>query len=276
MTERQTPALSRRVALGLAAAGAATIATPAFAVGAIKHYIIIELTPGSDQLLLDRFYITFHSQQVRRAVKAWQRTYISFRSYLPAEEAVKRYRVAYGRMTEIQFDSLADFRETRPNNIYGAGLGSYTAPPGGWTGEKKIFNSTTATVPVNPQEMFVNLDTPPKETPYFRWIQFLRYPKDVTPEAGDTWYRDVHAKEVAKAPGLKRYGLYRTVTETAAYPRVAELWFDDYQAWKTAFLPTPKFTPPPWGGTYPFVDMLSMFVGENPDVDFVNDRRSIP
>jgi len=276
LTTSTTPILTRRLALGLAVAGAAAIATPAFAVGAIKHYIIIELTPGSDQLLLDRFYIAFHSQEVHRAVKAWQRNYISFRSYLPPEEATKSYPIGYGRMTEIQFDSLADFRETRPNNIYGAGLGSYTAPPGGWAGDKKIFVSTTATIPVNPQEMFVNLDTPPKQIPYFRWIQFIRYPKDVTAEAGDAWYRNVHAKEVAKLPGLKRYGFYKTVSETSPYPRVAELWFDDYEAWKKSFLPTPKFTSPPWGGTYPFFDAKTMFIGENPDIDFTNDHRAIP
>src|SRR5690606_31271443 len=136
-------------------------------------------------------------------------------SYLPPAEAVERYGVKYGRMTEIQFDSLADFRESRPNNIYGAGLGSYTAPPGGWAGDKKIFESTTATVPVNPQEMFVSRETPPKQTPYLRWIVFFRYPKAVTAEDGDAWYREVHAKEVAKLPGLKRYALYRTVTDRA-------------------------------------------------------------
>lgn len=275
MTEAtNAPLLSRRAAITLAAGATLAVATPAFATGSIKHYIIIDLAPGADQLILDRFYITFHSQQVHRAVKAWQRNYISFRSYLPADEAVKRYGVKYGRMTEIQFDSLADFRETRPNNIYGT-LGSYTPPPGGWTGDKKIFTSTTATVPVNPQDLFLSKDTPPKEIPYFRWIVFFRYPKGVTPEAGDAWYRDVHAKEIAKLPGLKRYGLYKTVMEDA-YPRVAELWFDDYASWKKAFLPAPTLTPPPWGGTFPFVETLSMFIGENPDVDFVNDRRSIP
>jgi hypothetical protein len=272
----RVPPVSRRAALGVLAGAGAVVATPALAVGAIKHYIIIELMPGVDQLVLDRFYITFHSQEVRRAVKAWQRNYLSFRSYLPPPEAVERYGLKYGRMTEIQFDSLADFRESRPNNIYGAGLGSYTAPPGGWRGEKKIFESTTATIPVNPQEMFVSLETPPKQTPYLRWIVFFRYPKSVTVEAGDAWYRDVHAKEVSALPGLKRFALYRTVTETAEFPRVAELWFDDCDAWRKAFLPAPRFTAPSWGGSYPFVETLSMFIGENPDVDFVNDKRVIP
>jgi hypothetical protein len=272
------PALSRRTAItaGLAAGGAFLTAGPAFATGAVKHYILVDLAPGIDQLLLDRWYMTYHSQQVRRAVKAWQRNYISFRSYLPPPEATRRYSIGYGRMTEIQFDSFADFQETRPNNIYGK-LDSYTPPPGGWaSAETKFAHTTTATIPVNPQDLFVSRDTPPKEIAYLRWIIFFRYPKGVTEEAGDAWYRNVHAKELAKLPGLKRFGLYRTVTPAEPYPRVAELWFDDYPSWKKALLPPPSFTPPPWGGSFPFVDMISMFVGENPDVDFVNDKRSIP
>lgn len=269
--------LPRRSALVLLAGAGAALATPAQAVGAIKHYIIIELKNGADQLSLDRWYITFHSREVRRAFKAWQRNYISFRSYLPPAEAVKAYGVVYGRMTEIQFDTFDDYRETRPNNIYGQSVGSYTPPPGGWTGDRKIFESTTASVPVNPQQLYVSNNTPPKEDPYLRWIIFFRYPKGVTLEQGDAWYRDVHSKEVAKLPGLKRYGRYETISPTPEFPRVAELWFDDYAGWKRAFLdPKLKFTPPPWGGVFPFMETLSMFIGENPDVDFINDKRVIP
>jgi len=268
-----TQPLSRRAALALVAVGAAAAATPALAVGAMKHYILVDLKPGADQLVLDRWYMTFHAPQVRRAYKAWQRNYVSYRSYLPPDEAKAAYPLRYGRMTEIQFDSLADFQETRPNNIYG-GLNSFTPPPGGWASPP--FDSTTASIPVNPQTVFVSLDTAPKETPYLRWIVFFRYPKGVTLEQGDAWYADVHAKETAKLPGVKRYVLYKALSERAEYPRVAELWFDDYAAWKKAFLPVPNFTPPAWGGKGLFVDAISMFVGENPDVDFINDKRSIP
>lgn len=84
--------LTRRVALSIGLAGlAAATATPAFAVGAMKHYILVDLKPGVDQLTLDRWYMTFHAPQVRRAFKAWQRNYVSFRSYLPADEARRVY-----------------------------------------------------------------------------------------------------------------------------------------------------------------------------------------
>jgi hypothetical protein len=270
----QASTLSRRAALAvLGAAAAAAVASPAFAVGAIKHYIIIDLKPGMDMLALDRWYMTFHAPQVRRAFKAWQRNYVSYRSYAVTEEA-RKLGVLNGRMTEIQFDSLADFRESRPNNLYGD-LRSFTPPPKGWSGAQ--FETTTATIPVNPQTVFLSNPTPPKETPYLRWIVLFRYPAGVTAETGDAWFKDALAPQIAKLPGVRRFVAYNTVTDSADFPRVAEIWFDDYDAWKSAFVaPAPTFTAPPWGGQFPFVETRSMFIGENPDVDFINDRRVIP
>ena len=270
----QATALTRRAALAVLTAGAASAAaSPAFAVGAIKHYIIIDLKPGMDMLALDRWYMTFHAPQVRRAFKAWQRNYVSYRSYAVTDEA-RRLGVLNGRMTEIQFDSLEDFRESRPNNLYGD-LRSFTPPPNGWSGAQ--FETTTTTIPVNPQMVFLSTPTPPKETPYLRWVVLFRYPAGVPAEKGDAWLKDVHAPQVARLPGLKRFVAYNSVTEAADYPRVAELWFDDYAAWRKAFVdPAPAFTAPAWGGVFPFVETRSMFIGENPDIDFINDKRVIP
>ncbi len=264
---------TRRSGLALLAGAAATLAArPAAAVGAIKHYILVEPKPGFDMLALDRWYMTFHAPEVRRAFKAWQRNYVSFRSYAAPPEA-RTLGVREGRMTEIQFDSLADFRESRPNNVYG-GLSSFTPPPGGW--ENAPFETTTATLPVNPDKLFLSGPTPPKETPYLRWILFFRYPPGTAADAGDAWFNDVHGPELAKVKGLRRLALYRAVNETSPYPRVAEFWFDDYAAWKAAFVGGPRFTAPGWGGTFPFGETRSMFIGENPDIDFIHDRRVIP
>ena len=271
--------VSRRGALGLAAAGVAVAAAAQPAAAgpgdiAVKHYIPINLKPGADQLSLDRYYMTYHAPQVRRAFKAWQRNYVSYRSYLPPMEASARYTIWYGRMTEIQFNSIEDFRASRPNNLYGS-LQSFTPPPGGWAANT-LFDTETSTIPVNPNDLYVSLDTPPKEAPYFRWVVFYKLPKGVAAEQWDAWYKDVHAKELAGVAGLKRFAGYKTVADQA-YPRVAEFWFDDYPAWRKAFLdPAPKFKAPAWGGQFPFADTISMFVGENPDVDFINDKRVIP
>lgn len=269
----------RRLMAGTAAATVLLAASPALAAGAIKHYILVELLPGADQLALDRWYMTFHAPQVRRAYQAWQRDYLSFRSYLPPAEAVARHHVANGRMTEIHFDSLADFRESRMNPLYGGDLKSFTPPPGGWRGNS-LFRSTTATIPVNPDTLYLSSPTPPKETPYLRWIVFMRPPEGVAQAEADAWFEAVQAKEIAALPGLKRFGLYKAVSERADYPRVMELWFDDYASWRQALLsPEPRFTAPPFakaGARFPFSDTLSMFVGENPDVDFIHDDRVIP
>lgn len=270
-------ALSRRTLLAGLGAGA-TLASiqPAWAGGdAIKHYIIIELLPGADQLSLDRWYMTYHAPQVHRAYRAWQRDYISFRSYLPAPEAVQRYGVKYGRMTEIHFDSLGAFRESRINGLYGGELDSFTPPPGGWRGNT-LFKTSTATIPANPDTLYVSLATPPKETPYLRWIVFFRYPASVTATDGDAWFDQSFAKSVAALPGVKRFGRYNAVSERVGFPRVMELWFDDYAAWKAAFLAPATKLPASPGGSDLFEGSASMFVGENPDIDFIHDSRVVP
>ena len=37
----------------------------------------------------------------------------------------------------------------------------------------------------------------------------------------------------------------------------------------------PALTAPSWGGQFPYVDYISAFIGENPDVDFINERLMI-
>jgi hypothetical protein len=240
-------------------------------VDAIKHYILIDLAPGRDLVELDRWYLTFHSKEVRRLWGAWQRHYYSYMTRYAGHEA-DRFNVVRGRMTEIHFSSLDDFRASRINNSYG--LSPFTAPPGGWRG---TYTSTNATIPTNPNEDFLKAYPPPKETPYYRWIVFFRYPEGVAAEEGERWFQDTHSTELARLPGLRRCVAYRTVVDSQAYPRVLELWFDSYADWKKAILDEPpRWTPPPWGGEYPFVEMLSAFIGERPDVDFINDDRVIP
>ena len=179
-------------------------------------------------------------------------------------------------MTEIHFDTLEDFRETRPRNIYGE-LSSFTPPPGGWGASNSVYESISLSVSVNPDVLYVSLPTPPKENPYFRWIVFFRYPDGVTQEEGDAWWSSTHAPELSKLAGLKRFGYYKVLRAEGPYSRVAEFWFDDYAGWRKAFLaPEPRFTHPRWSSRFPFYNMTSMFVGENPDIDFVNDERSIP
>ena len=58
---------------------------------------------------------------------------------------------------------------------------------------------------------------------------------------------------------------------------MCEVWFDDYAGWKAAALTRPpKYTPPPWGGAYPYLDYVSIFTAQNPDMDFLNDGYRLP
>lgn len=272
-TIRMFAPLVCRTPVLLAAVFSLTLASAAAAQDAVKHYILIELKPGADQLALDRWCLAFHGPENRRAVKAWQRNYLSYRSYLPSEKAKEKYPIQFGRMTEIHFDSLADFRKTRENSLYGE-IDSYTPPPGGWR-NNSLFTTTTITAPVNPDELSVSEPTPPKETPYLRWIIIFDYPDSVSEKAGDAWWRNHRAKELAAAPGLKRMGFYRSVSDAAPKRRAVELWFDEMASWEDAFVkPEQTLRSAPWGE--PFDDAAMMFVGENPDIDFVHDKRVVP
>ena len=75
------------------------------------------------------------------------------------------------------------------------------------------------------------------------------------PIVAERWYYRFHGKEIVRAigPWLRRYETYQTLPP-----------------------PPPRYTPPPWGGEYPFVHLVSVFVREKPDVDFLKDDPIIP
>ncbi|MGV7121474.1 hypothetical protein ACVENA_12120 [Sphingopyxis sp. 550A] len=280
------------IGLGLVLAATFSAGAPARAdtadPKAVKIYIMIDVPDLTNLGALDRWYMTYHSQQMHRAMRAWQKNYLSYRSYIVPDDVARRYHVWRGRMTEIYYDSLGDFAEGRKNNPL---VDMLDPPPGGWA-DRSFARSQPVIVPVNPQQVYLQGRVPPKETPYFRWVIYFRYPAGVSEAEGDKWLLGTHVPEMAKVPGLRRYFGYRTLEDpadpaTAAeklapdnrprYGRVEELWFDDYKAWCKAFVDTPPaFTKPGWGGEFPYVDYISTFIGENPDVDFLNDKRVIP
>jgi hypothetical protein len=55
------------------------------------------------------------------------------------------------------------------------------------------------------------------------------------------------------------------------------MWFEDYASWREAVLVSPSdFSTAPWGGEYPFVDMVSVFVNDVPDVDVLRQQPGTP
>jgi hypothetical protein len=59
-------------------------------------------------------------------------------------------------------------------------------------------------------------------------------------------------------------------TSRTSWIRVCEYWYRDFDAWRKAVLESPpEYTPPPWKGEYPFVDMASTFVPYEHDIDLL-------
>lgn len=240
--------------------------------GPIHHYIMIDMLNGADLLALDRWYMTFHARETLQRAERRQTKYATFRTYtLPPDEA-SAMNMWQGRMTEIGFASLADFDKGFVN--IQENRKKITLPAPELLGN---FRNETATIPLKPDETFVDNPTPAKGTPYFRWIFFYEYPEGVSAEAGEKWFHEIFAKELAARPGVKRFVTYRTVRAAGKWRRVAELWFDSHNDWKKSVYDNRTgFAKPAWGGVFPFMKFQSTFIGENPDVDFLTEKQAIP
>ena len=240
--------------------------------GPIRHYIMIQMLNGADLLALDRWYMTYHARETLARTQRRQTKYATFRTYtLPPEEA-SAMNMWQGRMTEIGFANLADFDKGFVNIEEERKKITLPAPE-----LRSNFRSETVTIPLKPDEVFVDHPTPNKETPYFRWIFFYDYPEGLSQEAGEKWFHEVFAKELAARAGVKRFVTYHSVRGAQKWNRVAEVWFDSHSDWKKAVYDRrSEFTKPSWGGEFPFMKFQSTFIGENPDVDFMTEKQAIP
>jgi hypothetical protein len=221
----------------------------------------------------DRWYFRFHSKEVVRFWGPWMRRYETYRAHDPPADA-KRFGAVDGRLTEIWFNNMDDFTEAdtyrRP----------YTMPS--W----RPGAAALTIVPAMPTEDFLGKEPTPEEKTILRWLCVFKYPDSVSLEDGERWYLRVHSQEVKQQPGLLRYVSHRSIVvekheKHGPFPtpwqRVSELWYEDFATWRKAVIDSPpRYTVPPWGGTYPFVDMVSIFVGYKPDVDFLKDNPLIP
>ncbi len=236
----------------------------------IKHVFLFEPTVSPTQA--DRYYFRFHSKEVVRATGPWLRRYETYRA-LDAPPEADRFGIRRGRLTELWYSSVDDWREANP---YGR---PYTPPAGGW---EAFFgrNGAVTIVPAMPTEDFLGKEPMPEERPILRWYQIFKYPDGVSLEEGDAWYLRVHAEEMKQRSGLLRFVSHRVLENppfSTPWQRVSELWYEDVSAWHEAIGRTaPQFTPPSWSRTPPFVDMVSTFVGYKPDVDFLRDDPTIP
>ncbi len=76
-------------------------------------------------------------------------------------------------------------------------------------------------------------------------------------------------------PEVKRLVTFRSVRGRQLWNRVAEVWFDNPGSWRKAVYDRrAEFTRPQW--EFPFMKFQSTFIGENPDIDFLNEKYAIP
>jgi hypothetical protein len=236
--------------------------------GMVKFASIWE-QPG-DNAALDRWYRTTHSREAVLFVGPWLRRYWAYRGYnVPAEAdavAPSRYR-----LTEMWYGNDAERRE-------GARAWQSLSPPPRVLADPNRRRTAQIFVPAIPDERY--MDGWPREQPsYFRWVFFMRYPPEVALETGEAWFRDTFAPKLLAAPGVRRFVGHHSVdppTSGQGWVRMCEVWFDSYEAWKAATLDAAHEDAPPWGGTYPYVPIISIFTDQAPDFDFLRDGHHAP
>jgi hypothetical protein len=272
----------------------------------VKEIAMGVFTNAPNQAELDRYYLGYHGPEVVQFSGPWLRRYQLWLPYDPPKEAVDRFNAVKGRYAELWFGSEEEYLD-RPAH------GPMSKATFQSVGENK---QTVVMVTAKPTEEFYDPDPFAKETPVFRWVQIIRYPDGVSAEEGEKWFLNVHAKEALKQPGLMKFVSYRILTEISekmnqlmskymsipplnagagtgapggaapstgdmpkmkTWVRVNEYWYKDADAWRKAVLDSPpKYTTPSWGGTYPFVEMISTFIPYMHDVDFLKGGFIVP
>jgi hypothetical protein len=157
----------------------------------------------------------------------------------------------------------------------------------------------TCFLPAQATDDFKGWEVPANERDCLRWVVMHRYPAGVSPDEGEDWFLNTHAKEACSQNGLWRFfsarttrvesGLPGTWPQTAHPPadsltfdwaRVSEYWYESFDDWRDSVLENPPdWTAPPWAkdAAYPFltpgVDFVSTWLLERPTDEFWRDAR---
>ena len=110
-----------------------------------------------------------------------------------------------------------------------------------------VWNPIATCTAAQPDEDFFGWDGFSTEGACIRWYQVLRYPLGVRLKDGEDWYVNVHAPEVCKQPGLRRFFSYQCAQEArpagrhvapdatppddmqmVQWDRVVEMWYDSF------------------------------------------------
>jgi hypothetical protein len=254
----------------------------------LRSYLILNLTDFSDLPIMERWLLQTHAAETLSQLEPILERYVSYRA-LPPPPGSEAFCPYNWRMTEHwwrelpwrgagMLDQGTSIAERWPDN-YTQMLGI----PGGEARTKKWEGSIDgphppvfAFVDYRPTEDFKGKGMTMDAGPSVRWLNAIKYPEGVSVEEGEEWYLKVHAPEVCRQPGLKRFFSSKTVEpRTSPFVRISELWYDNTNAWRKAVLDGPQgYTLPPWArhARYPFlqpgIDFISQFLLEAPTDDF--------
>ena len=226
----------------------------------------------ADNAALDDWYRRTHSREARQSVGQWLTGYVAFRGYdVPAQ--ADAFNVVRYRLTEMSYASAAAAAEAQ------TAWQPLSPPPIDKAGFPDKTRIATIWVPVVPTEKYLPA-FPKARATYLRWVFFMRYPPGVSLEAGEAWFTKVHAPEIAKTPGVRRFVCAKTIHPikvASDWVRMCDVWFDDYAAWQAASATEPsRVTPPPWAKARPYLEYISIFTAPHPDMDFLHDGYRVP
>jgi hypothetical protein len=255
----------------------------------VRSYLVVNLTSLNYLPMMERWLYRDKAMETISQMGPLLYRYVTYRA-VPPPEGASDYGYYNWRMIEHWWRQ-SPFRK---GLNYGSALGEYWPPHyneavGLRSGidqsleEWRFPAPAFIFVPTRATEDFKGAGLSLADGNNLRWIVIIKYPEGVSREEGDDWYINVHAKEVAAQPGLKRFFSFHAVEPSSTvgpWVRLSELWYEDHDAWRKAVITSPpKYTKPSWarGDKYPFlvpgIDFVSSFLLERPECDFLREYR---
>jgi hypothetical protein len=256
----------------------------------LRSYLVVNITDPDEYLPeLDRWLYKDHAPDTMSQLAPILDRYVTYRA-VPAPKGSEEYCVYNWRMTEHWW------RESPFRGIMGHGSAmseqwtkNYHKAVGLPTGEEARTPKWEAKAPafifVTPRinQDFKGNGLTLADGNILRWITVFKYPEGISTKEGDDWYINVHANEVLKQPGLKRFFGFSAIEPSSIvgpFVRVSEMWYENGNAWRNAVVDSKiKYSKPVWAkyDKYPFLepglDFVSIFLLERPECDFLRDYR---